>query len=549
MVLILSLLTLISAALNYQIITLPTEVPGDERAWIVTIDALDHDDEAFPDLPFGQAELAEIASKLAEKGDIPETHLQFIGSETADLDSIREKLSEISSRMKNGDRLIFIFRGLISIPSGASRELYLIPKDGTPDDRSSLIGTETLNEWLVGIKGDRIILLDCYSTEENLFIFYASRRTFGTSAIAFIDRLPSDGEDALLSRISSALDDPDLDSNGDRKVTVLELYEAISRGGEPSGVSAITGEPGEAILTLPSAIAVKTEPPDAKVILNGKEVGGSPCMIVGPRPGLHEVRVERELYLIPEAKLVRIRRFRGDLASLDFKLVPIKLYGEVTDQDGQVLPETYVYIEGTQYIQRIGEDGRYSFDKWEHGLLKPGRYEIVAEYSDTMVAKAQIEFKGFSNLQVELRLKHRSWDEISRIRYQRGDELGSAEAFEEWAKAQKGPILSIPQLEGKHAELVLGYFADKAEKSPDQLMYQLISAHLSDLIGRKDLSKRFWRRVKSLAPRGSPEREAASRRLSQLYRGRNYAIAGASVGFLIVLASGAYTILRRRRRV
>lgn len=547
MALILSLLMSILTASNYQIITLPTQIPDDGKVWVLAIDALRHDAESYPNLPFDVNELKELTSKIAERGEIPEDHIRFIGSGAANLDLIGKTLSEISLKMRGGDRLILIFRGLISLPSGSSRELFLIPKDGSPDDESSLIGTETLNGWMSGIKGDRIVLLDCYSTEENLFTFYANRRTFGTSSAAFINSVPADGNDVILQRFSSALDDPNLDSNMNRRITVLELYESISRQGEPMGVSAITGDPDGLVLTLPSAIIVETEPPEARVALNGREAGISPCMIVGPRPGLHEVRVERELYLIPEARMVRIRRFRGDVASLNFKLIPIKIFGRVTDQSGKVLPDAYVYIKGTQYIQRVGEDGEYDFGKWEHGLLKPGRYEIVAEYSDTMVAESLVEFKGFSNLRVDLKLKHRLWDEISKIRYQRGDELGCAEAFEEWAKVQKGPILSIPRLESKHAKIVLGYFADKADKSPKSLMYQIVSAHLSDVIGREDLAKKFWHRVKSLTPKGSPERKLASKRLSQLYRTRNYAIMGVSIALLIVFASGIYTILRGRR--
>lgn len=547
MILILSLLISILTASNYQIINLPTSVPDDEKVWVLAVDALRHDSEGYPNLPFGEDELKEFASKMAGKGEIPENHIRFIGPERANLDLIGETLSEISSKMREGDRLILIFRGLISLPSGSSRELFLIPKDGSPDERSSLISTERLNGWMAKIEGDKIVLLDCYSTEENLFIFYASRKTFGTSALAFINHIPTDGGDMLIQRLSSALDDPKLDSNTDRRITVLELYEAISRQGDPTGVSAITGDPDAILLTLPSAITVETEPPGARVVLNGREEGISPCMIIGPRPGLHEVRVEKELYLIPEARMVRIRGFRGDAAPLSFKLSPIKIFGRVTDQSGKALPDAYVYIDGTQYIQKVKEDGGYSFEKWEHGLLKPGKYKIVAEYSDIMVAESHVEFKGFSNLKLDLTLKHRPWDEISRIRYQRGDELGCAEAFEEWAKAQKGPILSIPKLEPKHAEIILGYFADKADKSPKNLLYQIVSAHLSDEIEREDLAKKFWHRVKSLAPKGSPERELASRRLSQLYKTRNYAIMGVSIAMLIVFASGIYTILKGRR--
>jgi len=246
--------------------------------------------------------------------------------------------------------------------------------------------------------------------------------------------------------------------------------------------------------------------------------------------------------------MVRVGRWRGELVKAPtFKLKPIKITGRAILENGEPPPkETYVYIDGTGYMVKVDEKGRFAFERWSAGLPKPGDYKLVAEHSDTMIGEARIRFGGYSDIEVEIKMKHRPWEEVSRMRFERGDELGSAEAFEEWARSQKGPILRLPDLDPKHAELLLGYFADKAERATDELLYQLVSALLSDRLERADLAKRYWRRVKLIAPKGSPERELAERRLRELYRLRRYLTFGAAAILVVLIASGTFLVLRRR---
>lgn len=509
-------------------------VPPDERVWVIAVDAsaelgLDHN-------PFASA-----ARKLIKAGDIPEGNLTLIPPNRASSAEIERAIESLSVKVKRGDRVVLFFRGMIDLPGGSSREVILMGADG------SEMTTQTINGWLLKLaEGPKVLILDCYARIENLFVFYAARRTFGTSALVFIDH-PS-GEDDFLKLFEAGLEDERLDSNGDRRVTALELYEAILRVGEFEGISALTGEPSDTILTLPSAVSIRSDPPGAKAFVDGREVGETPCLAVGLRPGLHEVRVEKELYLIPQARMVRLRRWRGELVEPPlFKLTPIKVVGKAVLETGEPPEEeTYVYIDGTGYMVKVDRDGGFAFESWPAGPPKPGDYRIVAEHSDTMIGEAKLRFGGYSNIEVEIRMKRRPWDEVSRIRFERGDELGSAEAFEEWARSQKGPILKLPELDPKHAELLLGYFSDKAEKNTDELIYQLISALLSDRLERIDLAKRYWRRVKLTAPKGSPERELAERRLRELHRLRRYLSLGAAALLVALIGSGAFLILRRR---
>lgn len=511
-----------------------TVVPQDANIWVIAADA-------SGELGFESAPFASAARKLIETGDIPETHLILIPPDRASSAEIEKAIGSLAGRMKKGDRLILLFRGMIDLPGGSSREVFLIGADGVR------MTTRKVNGWLSKLpEGPKTLILDCYTRIENLFVFYAARRTFGTSALVFVDH-PSQ-EDAFLKLFEKALDDERLDSNGDRKVTALELYEAILRGGEFPGISALTGEPSDPILMFPSAISIESDPPGAKAFVDGREVGETPCLAVGPRPGLHEVRVEKELYLIPQARMVRVGRWRGELVKAPtFKLKPIKITGRAILENGEPPPkETYVYIDGTGYMVKVDEKGRFAFERWSAGLPKPGDYKLVAEHSDTMIGEARIRFGGYSDIEVEIKMKHRPWEEVSRMRFERGDELGSAEAFEEWARSQKGPILRLPDLDPKHAELLLGYFADKAERATDELLYQLVSALLSDRLERADLAKRYWRRVKLIAPKGSPERELAERRLRELYRLRRYLTFGAAAILVALIASGTFLVLRRR---
>ncbi|MFQ6042683.1 MAG: PEGA domain-containing protein [Candidatus Poribacteria bacterium] len=493
----------------------------DETSWALLIEVSDYTDENIPDLVFGDNMLKGLKAALVNVGGYNPEHIETLSDGQNSRAAIQSTLSEFSFKISHSDAFLLYFRGNIKKPPRGNA-IFFLPQDVKKDVLKSSIKDSQLNDWLDKIKAmSKIVIIDCYTDDEFIDAYRVNRETLGTAAIFSVQPVASATAPVTFSQMllqsltwKTPQDNPDTDEN--RIVSVGEVYEYIYNNFASIGVLAATDDMNAGIIKLPSMLQVKTEPPGASVFINEKESGTTPIRIIdGLKKGTYRIRVNMPLYLIPEERSVQIHQLRGESGNVSIELTPIKVYGKILDQEGNVIEYTFVSIDGTQYAQRADNDGNYSFEDWQqYGLLEKGKsYTLKAESSKgPHYGEADFIFAGNEHIQRNITLIKRTWFDIAQAHFDTGDYQRAAEAFHLGVDNST----TIPDISPEFAEILLSYFSKLVELQPRKLNYLIATAKLSDTLDRRDESKIYWQRIKEQSTVGSPEYAQAEQRLKEL---------------------------------
>ena len=527
--------------------------PQDEKSWALLVEVSDYTDENIADLVFHDNMLDDLKSALVKAGGYNPEHIESLSDGQNKLATIGSQIVSLSSKISDSDTFLLYFRGHIKKhPRGNS--IFFLPQDAKKDDYDSFIKDSLLNDWLDKLKAqNKIVVIDCYTADENIDRYRVNRETLGTAAIFSVQRAADTTVPTTFSKVflkSLALenvqDNPDTDEN--RIVSVGEVYEYIYNNFEGYGVLASTDDMKTGIIKLPSMLQVKTDPPGAAVFINEKESGKTPIQIIdGLKTGTYGIEINMPLYLIPEKRSARIRQLRGQSANISVPLFPIKVYGKILDQQGNAVENTFVSIDETKYAQKVETDGSYSFADWkQHGLLENGKtYAVKAESSQgPHYGETNFTFTGNENIQCNITLMERTWFDVAQAHFDAGDYQKAAEAFHLGVDKST----TIPDISPEFAEILLGYFTKLIELQPRKLNYLIATAKLSDKLNLRTESKIYWQRVKEQATVDGPEYLEATQRLKELRPVRLPIII--AIGFVILLVVfSAWRIIRKKYQV
>ena len=525
--------------------------PQDEKGWAILVEVSDYTDENIPDLVLGDNMLSELKSALVRVGGYNPEHIDVLSDGQNSLAQMQSKIVSLSSKISDSDTFLLYFRGHIKKhPRGNS--IFFLPQDAKKGTYASFIKDSQLNDWLDNLKArDKIIIVDCYTEDENINAYRVNREALGTTAIFSVQPVADTTAPVTFSKIllqsltwQIPRDNPDTDENS--IVSIEEVYEYIYNNFEGIGVLASTEKINTGLIKLPSMLQIKTDPPGASIFINNEESGITPIRIIDSlKKGTYTIKVKMPLHLIPEERSVQIQQLRGESANVLISLTPIKVYGKIFDQQGNAIENTFVFIDGTQYAQKADTDGNYSFEDWkQHGLLENGKsYTLKAESSKgPHYGETDFIFAGNEHIQRNITLMKRTWFDVSKTHFDRRDYQKAAEAFHLGVDEST----TIPDIPPEFAEILFGYFTKLVELQPQNLNYLIATAKLSDRLNRRDRSKIYWQRVKEQSTVDSPEYAQAKQRLKELNPTKLPIIIAVGIVIILVLFS-AWRIARKFR--
>jgi len=495
--------------------------PQDETGWALLIAVSDYTDENISDLVLKDNMLNRLKAALVNVGGYNPKHIETLSDGQNNRAAVQSTLSDLSVKIVNSDTFLLYFRGHIKKhPRGNA--IFFLPRDAKKNVFESYIKDSQLNDWLDNIKvRSKIVIIDCYTDDEFIDAYRVNRETLGTAAIFSVQPVadvtaPVTFSQMLLQSLTWKRPQDNEDTDENRIVSVGEVYEYIYNNFAGIGVLAATDDMNTGIIKLPSMLQIKTEPPGASVFINEKESGTTPIRIIdGLKKGTYKIKVNLPLYLIPEERSVQIQELRGESGNVLIQLTPIKVYGRIVDQQGDVIEDTFVSIDGTQYAQKADNDGNYSFENWQrHGLLENGKsYTLKAESSKgPHYGEADFIFAGNEHIQHNIILIKRTWFDIAQAHFDTGDYQKAAEAFHLGVDKST----TIPDISPEFADILFGYFTKLVELQPQKLNYLKATAKLSDKLNLRDESKIYWQGVKEQSTVGSPEYTQAKQRLKEL---------------------------------
>ena len=534
--------------------------PQDEKSWALLVEVSDYTDENIPDLVLGDNMLNELKSALVRVGGYNPEHIDVLSDGQNSLAQMQSKIVSLSSKISDSDTFLFYFRGHIKKhPRGNS--IFFLPQDAKKETYASFVKDSQLNDWLDNLKAkNKIIIVDCYTEDENIDAYRVNRDTLGTVAIFSVQPVADTTASVTFSKIllnsltwqtsrdlrskSVPPENPDTDENS--ILSIEEVYEYIYNNFEGIGVLASTDKIKTGFIKLPSMLQIKTDPPGASIFINNEESGITPIRIIdGLKKGTYTIKVKMPLHLIPEERSVQIQQLRGESANVLISLTPIKVYGKIFDQQGNAIENTFVFIDGTQYAQKADTDGNYSFEDWkQHGLLENGKsYTLKAESSKgPHYGETDFIFAGNEHIQRNITLMKRTWFDVSKTHFDRRDYQKAAEAFHLGVDEST----TIPDIPPEFAEILFGYFTKLVELQPQNMNYLIATAKLSDRLNLRDRSNIYWQRIKEQSTVDSPEYAQAKQHLKELNPMKLPIIIAVGIVIILVLFS-AWRIARKFR--
>ncbi len=513
--------------------TVPAALVDAETHWLIV--------DATPDARAHES-LNALTELLVNRGKVPSEQVHRLEGERAVSTEIQSVLQEIGANMQEQGTLIFLYHGGVTKPRGMNIMHLMTQDDTSIEDRG-------LNQWFKasGI-AQAVVIVDGYTDDTNLNAYYANRETLGDAALNAIQSAAVTNKGALIQQIRDALATDATDTNDNRRLSIIEIYELLRTAPDfAKGILAPTGDVKAALLKLAPAIKITTFPERAQIFLNDEEVGSTPRLITENLvAGTSTVVVKKAGYLIPSVKTAELQLELGEAVHIGWALEPISIFGTVTGTPGESVAGARVTINGTGYEQVVGENGTYRFDEWKgpNVLVLGETYTLSVKLGELHYGTATFLFDGYTAIEQPLVLEKKTWFEMSQIAFDQGELQRAVTAF------QNGIELTtdFPQLSSGLTVLLFSSFADALQKVDVQdVTYLVVTAKLAEQHGQPELAKRYWEQVKAKAQKGTPAALEANERLWELNRARYYVNIGLIVLLVLLVVSGVWTFFRYRK--
>ena len=487
--------------------------------------------------------LNSLTELLTTRGKVPVEQIHRLEGENTTGEETYALLQAVGQQLQSTETLIFLYHGRVTKPRGMNAMHLLIPGnvDGIQD--------ATLNQWFRESGSRRTtVIVDAYTSDTNLSAYYANRETLGSAALNVIQPEESTDAGKLLQSIHDALAVDTTDTNENRQLSIIEVYELLRADTDfINGILAPTGDVEAALLKLSPALKIETFPEGAQISINDVDIGNTPQLVTDNlQQGTSTVSIKKAGYLVPPPKTAELQLVLGESVRLGWVLEPIVIHGTVGGVTGESVADTLVWIGGTTHQQVVKADGAYRFDDWkDSGLLTLGEtYTLHAKQGDLNYGAATFTFDGYSNIEQAVELVKRTWFEIAQIAFDQNDHQGAIIAFQNGIER----TTDFPDMSPDLTVLLLSSFADALDKQDVQDVNTLIvTAKLAGQHGQPALAKRYWQEVKAKARKGTPAAKLASQQLWELNRGRYLFNIGLIVVLVVLVASGAWTYYRYRK--
>jgi len=479
---------------------------------------------------------------LKEKGKVSQEHIHSLAGDRATKDEIQIALADIGHARGKIDTFIFLYHGAVS-KSRDGNAMHLSTQS------EETIQDSVLNQWLQGTGADHLlVIIDGYANEDSLTIYYANRETLGTAALNVIQPSDAVGKNAFLQALIDALSEEKVDTDKNRHISIIEIYQHLQTNSAfERAIFAPTGDVEETVMKLSPAINVTSFPEGAQILLNEKESGLTPKLFTDNlQQGNYTVSVKKAGYNSPEAKTDELKLKQGEVINFAWALKPISVFGTVSGPSDVSVVGTQVSIDGTEYVALVGEDGTYSFQDWQASkMLTPGTdYTLYAKQGDLYHGSTTFTFDGYAAIEQPIELVKKTWFEIAELEFNRNDHQKAVNAF------QNGIELTtdFPPMSEDLTVLLFTTFADAIDRSQvHDVHYYVATAKLAEAYQQPELIKKYWKRVKLKAEKGTSAAKLAGQRLWQLNPWRNILNIGIACLLVIIIASGIWTFYRYQK--
>ena len=510
-----------------------------------------------------RSNLDSLVNLLKERGKIPSNHIRRIEGSECTREGIKVVLDDLGTKMRQGDHLIFYFRGFVTKP-GRSTSIFFLTYGTTSENLEEALEDRQLRGWFRELSPNKVtIILDGYTRDGNLMSYYGNRRMPAGGFIS-IQRAALSTEDLLARTLLGALETDETDLDDNRQISIEELHISFTSNLEGralrlmEGVLLLLGRVQEKIvLKLSPTLKVGTVPDGASVFLNGQEVGVTPHSLTDNlQRGTYNVEVSKPGYLIPPARSVKIEQVQGESINLSWDLESIAVHGSVKAPDGVPLEGAAVWIDGTAYQQRplyLKADRQYQLlanvanDTSQSGqsdkrVLESGKmYTLRAASTALYHAEASFTLAPHEFVERNLTLSKKTWFEVAQMQFDRTAYEDAIAAFQNGIEE----TIEFPPMSPEFTKLLFDSFAEVVDKvNVQNIAYVVATAKLADRLNLQEESKVYWEQVRLQVAKGSPFHELATERLRELNWGRRIINIGVLVLFIVLLISGGYAIRR-----
>lgn len=518
-----------------------------------------------PDVdPRSRSNLDSLVNLLKERGKVPSNHIRRIEGGECTRAGLKVVLDDLGSEMRQGDHLIFYFRGFVTKSRG-SNSIFFLPYGTTPDNLEGALEDRQLRGWFRELSPNKVIfILDGYTRDQNLVAYYGTRRLPGSGAFLSIQRAKLSTEDLLAQALLGVVGTDEADLDGNRQISIEELHIHLTSNWDErtfrltQGVLLLLGRVQERIvLKLSPMLNIVTVPEGASVLLNGQKIGVTPQSLTDNfQRGTYNVEVNKLGYLIPPAHSVEIEQVQGESINLSWDLESISVHGSVKAPNGVPLEGAAVWIDGTAYEQNplyLKADGQYQLlanianvtsqsGQSSKRVLESGKTYTLRAASDALYhAEANFTLAPHESAECNLILSKKTWFEVAQMQFDR-------KAYEEAIAAFQNGIeetIEFPPMSPEFTKLLFDSFSEVVDKvNVQNIAYAVATAKLADRLNLQEESKVYWEQVRLQAAKGSTFHELATERLRELNWGRRLINIGVLVLFVVVLISGGYAIRR-----
>ena len=507
-----------------------------------------------------RSHLDSLVSLLKDWGTVPSKQIHRIEGDQCTPDRIQAAIGQLANKIRQGDRLIFYYRGFVTKPRRLN-SIYYLTHGVTPENFADGFETRQLNRWFrESSRNPAIVILDSYTTLRNLAVFYANRQPPGEASYISIQPATAIDEDLFAQNLLTTFQNDAADLDDNRQLSIIELHEYIVTNERlQQGILVPTGDIETIVLKLSPMLKVVTVPDGASVFLNGEEIGKTPQRIVDNlKGGTYEVEARKPGYRIPSARSVQVDPVQGKSVHLSWDLESIEVYGSVKAADGEALEGRKVWVDGTAYEQNkqdIGEDGSFRLpanivdvlrdSRSDTKVLEPEKtYTLRAESGELYHAEATFTLPAHESIRRDLILVKKTWFEVAQMRFDRKTYDGAISAFQNGIES----TTEFPPMSPAFTQMLFDSFSAVIDRVDVQnIAYVVATAKLADRLGFQDKSKAYWTQVKSRAVKGTPESKLATKRLRELNAVRNLINFGIFIILLVVLISGGYTFQKHRK--
>lgn len=528
-----------------------SSIPKDYSGWALIVDITKYDAPEISITDFNDSLKDKLKAVLTEAGGFPEEQVIFFKDQKCTFNNIKLAIENLSQKLNSNSRFILYFRGCVAKPSTV-RPAYLLTYDTSVKDYSKAITETLLGKWLSQIKSqDRILVMDYYTFKSDARDYTINRAIIGTSSINIFQ--PTDRKkDIFGEKVVEALKLSETDTDENRKISVRELYEYVT---EKSGLYlSPMGNLDATFIELPSMLQIKSIPSEAYVYVNNEKFGLTPQRIDDLRSQTYEIEVIKEGYLIPEKRVVKIQKLRGQAANLTFNLIPIRIYGKVEIEPDEKLPDN-IKIQIKDYVTSLDNAGNYSLDEWDEYDLEIGKkYQLVATGTDLYYGSTEFVLEGKENIHKDIKLHRRGWFDVAQIRFNRAQNSSSQqeynnavrEAVEAFQKGvEKRP--NFTEISTDFAIILYDYFKQATELVPDNLNYIIATAKLAEQLELKNEAERYWEKVKDKSSAGSFSHKLAVQHLKELSPYKGLIRVLLIILLVSILISASYLIYRYKK--